>query len=153
MDTTLLRRNLAVIGKVKTGDKVLVQGGLSFDISQSSSKQPIVRWAYGESREMSCESIRFVLGCAFVTLTLCDTDDPYDLVAERPSVKEGIVKDLIGAMAGLKNLSQTYRNDVRVSLQFDSMLEGIRSFLQRRADITGEVPLDKMREDSEEVTE
>jgi len=142
-----------VISKVKTGDKLIVQGGLSFDISQSSSKQPIVRWVYGESREMSCESIRFVLGCAFVTLTLCDTDDPYDLVAERPSVKEGIVRDLIGAMVGLKNLSQTYRNDVRVSLQFDSMLEGIRSFLRRRADITGEERPPERGEDSDEVAE
>ena len=137
MDTSLLRRNLAVLGKIKVGDKLLVQGGMSFDIAHASSRQPLIRWAYGENRTMNCESLRFVLGSSMVTLSLCDTSDPYELVAERVSVRDGLLKDLRLAMEGLENLKETYRDDIRMSIQFDGLKEMIRCFLDRRAAALG----------------
>jgi hypothetical protein len=65
--------------------------GVQFDVSAPSRLQSTVRRMYGETRTSNLESIRFTIGAAMAVVSLCDGDDPYEMIAERVTVRDGVV--------------------------------------------------------------
>lgn len=131
MDVTLLRHNLSVLSRVEHGDKVCTVG-TRFDVRAPGLAQSTMRWLAGEARGLNVECVKFTIGSALATLTLCDIGDPYSIIAERESVKLALERDLRNAKDGLSRLKHTYRDDVGTEIQISAIAEQIGNFLHRR---------------------
>lgn len=121
-----LVQNLRTIGSLNFNDKVLTVGDV-FHVSQSTFFQSLRRRWYGENRSDNIDR----LGRLFY-----HTRNECDLIFAKPmktredaQALENMVSGLEHAVTGLRNLAETYRDDVAIKSRLEIFVTDIESYL------------------------
>lgn len=124
--------NLLVIQRVGINDK-LVFDGAAFNIRPNTSFRAFARWWYSENRYSNYEALRSVI-CAGVNLV--------ELHMLRNEVESAnrIKTALLASQKGLRNLSETYRDDVDMTSRLSMLITDLEAFLQTGRTIANTYP-------------
>ena len=112
--------NLSMLAQVQLNDKLLYDGVL-FSVQPNTYARAVQRWWQGASRTNTFESLQVFIENAMQLLELLclrgDTDLADRLLAALPK-----------ATQGLKNMRETYRDDLEMSSKLDLMLSNVDAF-------------------------
>ena len=120
-NTEAIITNLIVTSRVGINDKLVVEGG-KLNIQPQSSWRALWRWWYSETRLASFNAVHALMSAA------CNMIELQQL---RGNQKEAmpIAEILPQALRGVKNLSETYRDDVEACAKFQMLISDIERFL------------------------
>lgn len=78
------------------------------------------------------EHLKSLIQLAMTTIALCDTSNTCGLIATPNQLGERLVSSLAAAVEGLKNLKETYRDNVGTETLLNVIVEDVEGFLTRR---------------------
>ena len=120
-NTEAIITNLIVTSRVGINDKLVVEGG-KLNIQPQSTWRAIWRWWYSETRLASFNAVHALLSAA------CNMIELQQLRGNHKDAMP-IAEVLPLALKGVRNLSQTYRDDVEVCAKFQMLISDIERFI------------------------
>lgn len=102
-----LLHNLGIVGRISEQDKIVTEG-VRFTIRAPSMLREVSRRWYGEGREHNIEALRSLFFSALMLMQLVDAGETTTVSVGR----DRLLNEIRQALVGLRNLQQTYRDDV-----------------------------------------
>lgn len=122
--------NLCVVARVGINDKLLVTDGPIMNIQANTNTRSVLRWWYSETRERTVAALLTLFGAAMnLTELLFLKSDMAQATRAQTALAESV--------SGLRNLSETYRDDVETSARIGLLVTDIESFLRKVASHQG----------------
>jgi hypothetical protein len=112
--------HLKFIGTFQPNEKINIR---SMTIENNTVLTPIMRLFYGESREKTHTFLRNTIDRSFEIINSLMYSDK---LIDKTTVKN-IIKDLMRAITGIKNIQKTYRDDKLFVCNMENMIESISS--------------------------
>ena len=123
MNVTEVLLNLDVVSQVGINDKLVTEGP-NFNIRTNSYTRAIMRWWYDESRVKNYDALRSLFANA---LNLSEL-----LILKKDTESAGrVLVAITPALRGVRNLSQTYRDDVDVFAKFTRLVKDVEDNLRK----------------------
>lgn len=142
---SITMHNLGVVGRLLEQDK-LVTNSIRFTIRPPAITREIMRRWYGEGREHSIEALNSLFSSALTLLALLHSDKaPSDQAVSKGRLERHIQK----ALEGVKNLKQTYRDDVDMVARLSQLEDETGERLTRITQSDGEALRNASSNDSE----
>ena len=123
MTETLL--NLDIVSSVGINDKLVTEGS-TFNIRPNTSLRSFVRWWNDESRLKNYVALQSLFGNAINLLHLLK------LRGEDASAAR-VARAINPAISGVKNLAQTYRDDVDLNAKFNRLVQDVEEAMRDAA--------------------
>lgn len=123
---------LKFIGTVGPGEKIDVRG---MKVESNSLFTPLKRLLNGESRDTTHGFISATIERSFEILSVYVHSDK----KSDSCTAANIVKDLLAAVSGLKNIQRTYKDDKLFVCNLETIIEGINSRLTELKDTHGKL--------------
>lgn len=117
MNVTEVLLNLDVVSQVGINDKLVTEGA-SFNIRPNGYLRALMRWWYDEGRTKNYEALRSLFGNA---LNLSE------LLIHKGRIESAtrVLDAIEPALNGVRNLSQTYRDDVDMFAKFTRLVKDV----------------------------
>ena len=123
MNVTEVLLNLDVVSQVGINDKLVTEGP-NFNIRSNSYTRALMRWWYDEGRMKNYEALRSLFGNAL------NLSELLILKKDTESARRVLVA-ITPALRGVRNLSQTYRDDVDVFAKFTRLVKDVEDNLRK----------------------
>jgi hypothetical protein len=130
--------NLKILSKIQVGDKLTYQDGL-FYIDKWNYLQPLYRWYYNESRNVSLKFLNEFMQSVFNLIEIVYSNElgtsqnnyyiqvykPSSFSEENSTLLINIINELQNSIGGLNNIKQTYKHDINFVSSIDILIEKI----------------------------
>lgn len=123
MNVTEVLLNLDVVSQVGINDKLVTEGP-NFNIRSNSYARALTRWWYDEGRLKNYEALRSLFGNALNLSELL-------ILKQDTECARRVLAAITPALKGVRNLSQTYRDDVDVFAKFTRLVKDVEDNLRK----------------------
>lgn len=123
MNVTDILLSLDVVSQVGINDKLVTEGA-TFNIRANSYARALTRWWYDEGRMKNYEALRSLFGNAL------NLSELLLLKGDEDSARR-VITAITPALRGVRNLSQTYRDDVDVYAKFTRLVKDVEDILTK----------------------
>lgn len=127
MNVTEILLSLDVVSQVGINDKLITEGA-NFNIRTNTYMRAVTRWWYDEGRMKNYESLKLLFGSALNLAELL-------LLKSEVTSAMRVAGAIRPALRGVRNMSQTYRDDVDVYAKFNRLCRDVDDGIQRLVDV------------------
>lgn len=122
MSADELLQSLFVVSRLSVNDK-LVADGFRFSIRPPTYYRTFLRMYYNEGRSKNIDALRMVFALSMKGVVIHNYKSEHD-------DKTRFLDALVPACVGLRNLVETYRDDVEAVSKLQILIEDVESFVQ-----------------------